>query len=153
HDSQPRGWQDGDPMALVIHGMGGSHQSPACVRLAPHLLRHGVRVVRIDLRGAGEGVKLARKVYHGGCSEDVRTALAELHHWAPGQKQIRVPTFILSARDDPFVCSKSFHEYPRSETVHLQLAEGGGHLGFLGRDGAGGIRWAERRVADWLLGV
>jgi predicted alpha/beta-fold hydrolase len=31
------------------------------------------------------------------------------------------------------------------------VQEQGGHLGFLGPDGAGGIRWAERRVAEWVV--
>jgi hypothetical protein len=26
----------------------------------------------------------------------------------------------------------------------------GGHLGFLGPNGAGGIRWVERTAADWM---
>src|SRR5262249_24921037 len=38
---------------------------------------------------------------------------------------------------------------PRHMTVRI-VAQGG-HLGFLGWDGAGGVRWAERCVAEWLL--
>jgi hypothetical protein len=35
--------------------------------------------------------------------------------------------------------------------VTVNIVPHGGHLGFLGWDGAGGIRWAERRLVDWLL--
>lgn len=271
HDSSPDSWQAGDPIAVIVHGLGGSHRSPTCVRITPRLLRHGVRVVRLDLRGAGEGVKLATKSYHAGLTQDIRAALADLHQrepqsplwlvgislggnvvlklageaafdpvprlervatvappvdltrccelieqpknriydrffaglfmkqvarqrryhpeiprlrvprpislrgfdeaytaptWgfdgaydyfrkaaaAPWLKHIQIPTFILVARDDPFICADSFGEYPRSQVIDLEIAEAGGHLGFLGRDGAGGIRWAERRVAEWLVG-
>jgi predicted alpha/beta-fold hydrolase len=29
--------------------------------------------------------------------------------------------------------------------------EQGGHLGFLGRDPSGSIRWAEERIVEWLV--
>jgi predicted alpha/beta-fold hydrolase len=35
--------------------------------------------------------------------------------------------------------------------VELHVLPHGGHLGFLGWDGSGGCRWAERLVVDWLL--
>src|SRR5207245_750548 len=63
---------------------------------------------------------------------------------------IPVPTLILTARDDPFVAIESFETLRAGSHVDVQIAPGGGHLGFLGWDGAGGIRWAERRLADWL---
>jgi predicted alpha/beta-fold hydrolase len=35
--------------------------------------------------------------------------------------------------------------------VQVRIVKHGGHLGFLGWDGVGGIRWAEHRIVDWLL--
>ena len=35
--------------------------------------------------------------------------------------------------------------------VELRIVPKGGHLGWLGWDGAGGIRWGERQVANWIL--
>jgi predicted alpha/beta-fold hydrolase len=64
---------------------------------------------------------------------------------------IGVPTFILTARDDPFICSEPFDELRPPPAVELHVLDHGGHLGFLGPDGAWGIRWAERRLAEWLL--
>jgi uncharacterized protein len=268
HDSQPRSWRMGDPIVIGIHGLGGSHESGNLVRLLAMLYPQGVRVVRMDLRGAGAGAALAKRAYNAGCSDDVRAAAQHLHHEAPSSplllagfslggsivlklageaaqrpvpklqavaalappidlercaamlarntlydryyvrrlidqvgrlqranpgaprqrfprnltlrafddiytaprggyrdaldyyrraaalpviNEIRVPTFILTAADDPFVDAAQFRELPVRPHHEIYIAERGGHLGFLGWDGAGGIRWAERRVADWLL--
>jgi predicted alpha/beta-fold hydrolase len=65
--------------------------------------------------------------------------------------KIGVPTLILAARDDPFVTVVPLATADVPSHVDVQIANQGGHIGFLGWDGAGGIRWAERRIADWLL--
>ena len=62
-----------------------------------------------------------------------------------------VPTFLLTARDDPFIAVEPFEALPKAPHIEVHIAPYGGHLGFLGADGQGGIRWAERRVVDWLL--
>lgn len=270
HDSIPPAWRPGVPIAMILHGLAGSHASSVVQRIACHLLDRDVRVVRLDLRGAGKGIALARRAYNAGCSEDVRAALAEVHRWAPEsplclagislggaialklageaggrpvpglarvaalappidlarcarllalprnrvyevhflrdlvaqarQRQrlfadlpplrlaarltlqlfddlytaprggfdgvldyyrrasafgvinhIQVPTLMITARDDPFVAIEPFEELKASPSVELHVVRHGGHLGFLGWDGAGGFRWAERRIADWLL--
>jgi uncharacterized protein len=270
YDSVPATWQPGQKMALLIHGLTGSHRSFAVLRTARQLLEHGVRVVRIDQRSAGRGIPLARKTYHGGRSDDVRAVVQEMHGWAPQSPitvigfslggalalktageaadnplpaldrvaalgppidlvrcsvlmelprnrpyakhfvdnllaearlrhrcfpdlpplrlprrvtfrifddlytaptcgfadaldyytrasalpvvpKIKVPTLILTARDDPFIAVEPIESLPRSEFITVQILNHGGHLGFLGWDGNGGIRWAERRVIDWVL--
>jgi predicted alpha/beta-fold hydrolase len=62
-----------------------------------------------------------------------------------------VPTFLLTARDDPFIAVEPYESIPQTTNLEIHIAANGGHLGFLGRDGEGGIRWAERQVVDWLL--
>lgn len=52
-------------------------------RIASRLLAQGLRTVRLDQRGAGKGLPLARRCYHAGRSEDVRAALEEMHRWSP----------------------------------------------------------------------
>lgn len=271
HNNTPPGWNNGDSMALLVHGLSGSHLSPHIRRLAALLLARRVRVVRMDLRGAGAGIRLARGVYHAGRSEDVRAALAEIHSWSPSspllliglslggalalrmagesadrpmpalkrlaaicppidlprccallarpknrfyegnfirellfaarQRQrffpdlpplafprrrltmrmfddlytaprggfvdaadyyrrascaaliphIPLPAMILTARDDPFIAIEPFEELKAPSNVQVRIVKHGGHLGFLGWDGVGGIRWAEHRVVDWLL--
>ena len=69
---------DGAPTkicALLVHGLIGSHLSPYMVRIAHKLSRRGVRVFRLDMRGCGAGVGLARKPAHAGRSEDVAAAV------------------------------------------------------------------------------
>jgi predicted alpha/beta-fold hydrolase len=270
HDSQPEGWHDGRPIVLLVHGLIGSHDSGYMRRTARALLPHGVRVARMNLRGAGAGMTLARRSYHAGCSDDVRAAANHICREAPNSplwlagfslggnivlklageasenplpglarvaavappidlarcatllaqprnrfyerhfvvellalvrqrrrhfphlrklhlpprislrefderytalqagfsgaadyyqrassmpyvSRIAVPTLILTASDDPFVAVEPFRLLPPRELVDVQIVPGGGHLGFLGRDGAGGIRWAERRVVRWLV--
>src|SRR5262249_34541361 len=70
---------------------------------------------------------------------------------APLVPAIRVPTLILTARAAPFIPVEPFEELRLPPAVELEIVERGGHLGFLGRGGAGGRRWAERRVVEWLL--
>src|SRR4051812_36376426 len=70
YDTCPPAWQPGNPVALLIHGLSGCHRSGYLVRLGRQLLPHGWRVVRMDLRGAGQGMALARKTYNAACSAD-----------------------------------------------------------------------------------
>jgi predicted alpha/beta-fold hydrolase len=63
---------------------------------------------------------------------------------------IRVPTLILAARDDPFVAAGPIERLDRPASVEVRLTEHGGHVGYLGSDGAGGFCWGERAVARWL---
>src|SRR5262249_34859952 len=83
YDSVPAAWKLGDPIVLLVHGLGGSHDSGYMQRMARRLLPRGRRVVRMDLRGCGKGMALAKRPYHGGCSDDVRAAAAEVARWSP----------------------------------------------------------------------
>lgn len=65
--------------------------------------------------------------------------------------RIEVPAFLLTARDDPFVDWKPYAALPARREQRILIANGGGHLGFLGPDGRGGLRWAETQIVDWLL--
>jgi len=269
HDSIPGNWRPGGPIALLVHGLGGCHLSGPVQRLAALLLARGVRAVRIDLRGCGRGAAFARRIYNGGCSADIRAALAEILTWdanaplsvlgfslggnivlklageaaadaipglervvavappidlelcagmlgarrnrfyevhfvrglvrqvrelerhAPGLPRarfptgltlrrfddlytaprggfadaldyyrrssslslisaIKVPALILAARDDPFIALEPFEQLVLPANVSLRVAANGGHLGFLGWEGRGIIRWAERQAADWI---
>jgi hypothetical protein len=62
--------------------------------------------------------------------------------------RIQLPTYILTARDDPFVAVEPIETLAVPGHIRLRILPYGGHLGFLGWDGAGGIRWAERRVVE-----
>lgn len=270
HDSRPPEWRAGGKIAALVHGLAGCHRSGYMRRIANRLTAAGVRVVRIDLRGAGAGATLARKFYNAACSPDVRAVLEALRREAPSSPivllgfslggnivlrlaaeaaaahpvagliavgavappidllrcsdlirrqpfydrfyvrqliaqvrqhgrhfpdvagvvfparatlrdfdevytaprwgfagaldyytrassfplipDIRLPCLILTARDDPFVALAPFQEATPGPGVTIEVTPHGGHLGFLGGDGAGGIRWAETRVVAWTLG-
>ena len=76
YGSSDQNWQSGDPVAILIHGLGGCHQSGYMRRCSEKLRARGVRVFRMDLRGCGAGAALARNALHAGRSEDAAAALA-----------------------------------------------------------------------------
>ena len=79
----PKGWRDDDKTAVLVHGLCGSHLSPYIVRMTRKLLKKGVRVVRLNLRGCGSGRGHAKKVYHSGLSDDIWEAIREIKRDTP----------------------------------------------------------------------
>jgi predicted alpha/beta-fold hydrolase len=269
YDNVATSWREGERIALLVHGLCGSHDSPGVKRVSARLLAHGLRTVRIDQRGAGKALPLCRGFYHAGRSDDVRAALEEVHRWSPTSPivligislggalalktagettehpipyvervaamnppidlrlcaammslprnrmydhyfvsvlvaearlrqryfpdlppprfprrmtirlfddlytaprggfadaldyyqrasalplidRIIVPTLILTARDDPFIAVEPFEELKPPPNVAVEILPYGGHIGFVGWDGSGGVRWAESRVTDWV---
>ncbi len=66
---------------------------------------------------------------------------------------IRVPTLILSARDDPMVPPHLLESLACPAEVSLHLSEGGGHLGYITqREHAADRRWLDAQVVAWLTG-
>jgi predicted alpha/beta-fold hydrolase len=57
---------------------------------------------------------------------------------------------MLTSRDDPFIAVEPFEELRLPGHIEMHILPRGGHVGFIGLDSAGGIRWAERRILDWL---
>jgi uncharacterized protein len=268
HETTPPGWRPVNPTVLLVHGLGGCHRSAMMQRLTNQFTALGLRAVRVDLRGAGAGTHLARRVYNAACADDVRTvaefflseapasplylvgfslggnivlnlagdasarplagleAVAALsppvdlvlcsallstlpfydQYYArnlrrqveahegrfpdlprarfpknmtmrlfddlytaprggfkdamdyyrrasslPKIPSIQIPTFILSARDDPFIAVPPLAELQTHGNLRVHLVPKGGHLGFLGPDGAGGWRWGEKQVVEWIL--
>jgi len=60
---------------VLVHGLGGSHQSKYMVRLARKFYNRGYRVVRVNLRGCGSGSGLSILPYHAGNSHDLLCVL------------------------------------------------------------------------------
>ncbi len=85
-ESVPVGWHAARPTALLVHGLAGSAEASYVVRVGRRLLRQGVRVVRINLRGAGSGFGLARGIYHAGRSEDLREVVTWLQSRTEGAR-------------------------------------------------------------------
>lgn len=84
HDDRPAEWKRGDHVALLMHGLGGSHRSGYMVRCAQKLGLRGVRVFRMDHRGCGAGAGLARNPYHAGRTDDLSTVIRHLELVCPG---------------------------------------------------------------------
>lgn len=83
-ESIPEGWSPGDPAVVMVHGLAGDVRSPYLSRVGLKLYRMGLRVVRMNMRGAGSGFGLSRQFYHGGRSEDPRAVVEWLARRAPG---------------------------------------------------------------------
>lgn len=92
HENTPGQWNSEDPVAIVVHGLSGSHRSGGVVLQALRLFQLGVRVFRLDLRGAGAGATLARKLYNAGCTNDLYAAIQVVHSLAPNAQIILVGT-------------------------------------------------------------
>ncbi len=71
-ESTPAGWNPSDPSAMLVHGLAGCSGSAYVVRLADRLIRSGIRVIRVNLRGAGRSFGMSRGIYHAGRSDDLR---------------------------------------------------------------------------------
>ncbi|QGJ71823.1 Alpha/beta hydrolase [Planctomycetales bacterium 10988] len=70
---------------------------------------------------------------------------------AQGLAKIEIPTWMVSADDDPVVPASIFAELSYSEQVHVTLTRGGGHLGFLAANNSDEcFRWMDGRVVDWI---
>lgn len=67
---------------------------------------------------------------------------------------IRVPTLIVNAEDDPFLSRDSYpeQEVAANHLVSLETPRHGGHVGFVSRDGDG-LYWSERRAMAFLNDV
>jgi predicted alpha/beta-fold hydrolase len=73
---------------------------------------------------------------------------------SPGPRltEIRLPTTILAAADDPVVPSEPLENARHGNAVEVFITRHGGHLGFIGRRGDDlDRRWMDWRVVDWVL--
>ncbi len=69
---------------------------------------------------------------------------------------IRVPTLLLAARDDPLIPVSMFERLTTTKklppSIRLHIAEGGGHLGYVARrDNDPDARWLDWRMLEWTL--
>jgi len=88
--STPEKWKSIDPTVVMIHGLCGSHRSPYVVRFAKKLSKHGIRTIRINLRGCGSGRRRSKKMYHVDSSDDVWRGLKKIKNEMPDSSLILV---------------------------------------------------------------
>lgn len=84
HDDRPAVWAAGCPVAVLLHGLCGSAESPYLVRIAAKLNLVGLRTFRVDLRGCGAGHGLAVHPYHAGRSDDLAAVVEFVAAACPG---------------------------------------------------------------------
>ncbi len=71
----------------------------------------------------------------------------------PGLRNIRVPTLVINARNDPFLPASALPGASEvSATVTLEQPEDGGHVGFVAGAFPGHLEWLPRRLLDFFLG-
>jgi predicted alpha/beta-fold hydrolase len=83
YDSIPQRWKPSDAIALIVHGLGGCHNSGSVLQLSKVCLKQGMRIVRINLRGSGESLAENKKPYHAGCSTDIVEVVKTVAGWSP----------------------------------------------------------------------
>lgn len=66
------------PLAVLVHGLTGCHESGYMVQTARHLTSLGYPVLRLNMRGAGPSVTTCCLRYHAGRGEDIAAALHAL---------------------------------------------------------------------------
>lgn len=84
HDDCPAAWNPGDRVAVLLHGLSGTHASPYMTRIARQLNQKNVRTCRLDWRGCGAGIALARYPYHSGRSDDLLAIITDVTLRCPG---------------------------------------------------------------------
>jgi predicted alpha/beta-fold hydrolase len=81
--STPPTWQEHQQTVVMVHGLAGSINSNYMIRISRKFYEAGYRVVRVNLRGSGEGSNFASLPYHGGSSEDVFIVVKHLKQLIP----------------------------------------------------------------------
>ncbi len=71
-------------------------------------------------------------------------------HFIP---EIKIPSLIISAADDPVVDAQSLIQVSHSNNVDVILTDKGGHVGFLGFGTTyDEVRWCDQVIARWIDG-
>ncbi len=83
-------------IVVLVHGLGGSHNSNYMIRMARKLYDQNIMAVRVNLRGCGSGKGLSSLPYHGGRSQDLLAVLELLKQQNPS-KEIVTLGFSLGA--------------------------------------------------------
>ena len=84
------------PNIVLVHGLGGCYTSGYMQRISGKLSQGGRRVFRVNLRGCDEGMSLARKTAHAGCSQDLANAVTWIQQYTR-QHDIAIAGFSLGA--------------------------------------------------------
>jgi predicted alpha/beta-fold hydrolase len=91
-------WQPGPresrPALVIVHGLGGSDSSSYVVSAGRLAFARGWHVVRMNMRGSGDGEALCPLLYNAGLDGDLLFALKAVASWVP---RLAVAGFSLGA--------------------------------------------------------
>jgi predicted alpha/beta-fold hydrolase len=65
-------------------------------------------------------------------------------------KDIRIPTVLITAEDDPFVGVEDYKQAELSPSTILHIEQHGGHMGYLNQNGFGFERWLDSALKKYL---
>jgi uncharacterized protein len=81
--SCPLDWKESEKTVVLVHGLGGCHESSYMISMARKLYESGKRAVRVNLRGSGSGKGMAKRPYNAGTSGDLLEVLQALKKEMP----------------------------------------------------------------------
>lgn len=67
-------------------------------------------------------------------------------------KNIKIPTLVVNAKNDPFLSDECFPQDIKNEFVNFEFPERGGHVGFAAFNGKN-LYWSEQRALDFILPI
>jgi predicted alpha/beta-fold hydrolase len=89
-ENTPAGWRNGDKIIAIVHGLSGHYQSFYMIRQAKYFMSLGYKVVRINLRGCGPGLEIAKEIYHAGRSLDTLHVMQWIHRHYPDSPIVQI---------------------------------------------------------------
>ncbi len=106
-------WQPGErgdrPALLLLHGLGGSDQSPYLLSIGRLAFSRGWHVVRMNMRGAGDSEALCARLYNAGLDSDLLAAVEAVARIVP---RIAVAGFSLGANVSLLLLGRSRDRLP-----------------------------------------
>lgn len=109
---------------------------------------HQRPVIESKLPGIREFDDAVTAKIHGFGTVENYYASASANQFA---NNIRVPTLLISAADDPMISRKSIEEAQWSSAVKVHITDSGGHVGYVaGSNSDPDKRWIDWRVIDWV---
>lgn len=105
-------------------------------------------VVGSKLAGIREFDDAVTAKIHGFGTVDNYYAAASANQFA---SNIRIPTLIISAADDPMIAREAIERANWSSAVRVHITNSGGHVGYIaGNSEDPDKRWIDWRVIDWV---
>lgn len=84
--SIPPNWKREKGIVVLMHGLGGSNGSHYMRRISKLLYEEEFLVACINRRGCGRGARLAKRLAHGGLTEDTLIMLQQIKKFYPDTK-------------------------------------------------------------------